>query len=123
MGLLAVVYSGAQFVAAPILGWLSDRHGRRPVLLLSVLGSAVGYYLFAIGGALGQLNVILPALAAADGSMHGCFRRKEITIKSLTKCFKVPKASRAIAEKGDYPHASLTGRVYERILFRLLLVV
>jgi DHA1 family tetracycline resistance protein-like MFS transporter len=51
VGLLAVVYSGAQFVAAPILGWLSDRHGRRPVLLLSVFGSAVGYYLFAIGGA------------------------------------------------------------------------
>ena len=57
VGLLAVVYSAAQFAAAPILGWLSDRHGRRPVLLLSVLGSAVGYYLFAIGGALTWLLV------------------------------------------------------------------
>ncbi len=52
VGLLAVVYSAAQFGAAPILGWLSDRYGRRPVMLLSVLGSALGYYLFGIGGAL-----------------------------------------------------------------------
>ena len=52
VALLAVVYSVAQFSAAPILGWLSDRSGRRPVLLLSVLGSALGYYLFGIGGAL-----------------------------------------------------------------------
>jgi DHA1 family tetracycline resistance protein-like MFS transporter len=52
VGLLSVVYSAAQFGAAPILGWLSDRYGRRPVLLVSVLGSALGYYLFGIGGAL-----------------------------------------------------------------------
>ena len=42
----------AQFIAAPLLGKLSDRYGRRPVLLVSVFGSAVGYYLFGIGGAL-----------------------------------------------------------------------
>jgi MFS transporter, DHA1 family, tetracycline resistance protein len=52
VGLLSVIYSGAQFVAAPILGKLSDRYGRRPVLLLSVLGSAFGYLLFGVGGAL-----------------------------------------------------------------------
>ena len=52
VGLLSVIYSAAQFVAAPILGWLSDRSGRRPVLLLSVLGSAIGYYIFGLGGAL-----------------------------------------------------------------------
>jgi len=52
VGLLSVVYSAAQFAAAPILGWLSDRSGRRPVLLLSVLGSAIGYFIFGLGGAL-----------------------------------------------------------------------
>jgi DHA1 family tetracycline resistance protein-like MFS transporter len=52
VGLLSVIYSAAQFAAAPILGWLSDRSGRRPVLLLSVLGSAIGYYIFGLGGAL-----------------------------------------------------------------------
>lgn len=50
--LLTVVYAAAQFCATPILGTLSDRYGRRPVLLVSVLGSAGGYLLFGIGGAL-----------------------------------------------------------------------
>src|SRR5258706_7615092 len=44
--LLSVIYAGAQFVAAPALGRISDRTGRRPVLLVSVLGSAVGYLIF-----------------------------------------------------------------------------
>jgi MFS transporter, DHA1 family, tetracycline resistance protein len=50
--LMTVIYAAAQFFAAPLLGTLSDRYGRRPVLLLSVLGSAFGYYLFGVGGAL-----------------------------------------------------------------------
>lgn len=52
IGLLAVAYSVAQFFAAPLLGALSDRHGRRPVLVISLFGAAVGYSLFGIGGAL-----------------------------------------------------------------------
>jgi multidrug resistance protein len=52
VSLLTVIYAAAQFICAPILGRLSDRYGRRPVLLISVLGSALGYYLFGIGGAL-----------------------------------------------------------------------
>jgi MFS transporter, DHA1 family, tetracycline resistance protein len=50
--LMMVIYAAAQFFAAPLLGALSDRYGRRPVLLLSVLGSAFGYFLFGVGGAL-----------------------------------------------------------------------
>jgi MFS family permease len=50
--LLSVIYSAAQFLAAPVLGKLSDRWGRRPVLLVSLFGSAVGYLLFGLGGAL-----------------------------------------------------------------------
>lgn len=55
--LLTVIYAGAQFVAAPVLGRLSDRFGRKPVLLLSVFGSAIGYFVFGIGGALWILFV------------------------------------------------------------------
>lgn len=55
--LLSVVYAAAQFAATPILGTLSDRYGRRPVLLISVLGSAAGYALFGMSGALWMLFV------------------------------------------------------------------
>jgi len=50
--LLSVIYAAAQFFAAPVLGKLSDRAGRRPVLLVSLLGSAIGYLIFGFGGAL-----------------------------------------------------------------------
>lgn len=50
--LLTVIYAGGQFFAAPALGKISDRIGRRPVLLLCVLGSAIGYFIFGIGGTL-----------------------------------------------------------------------
>src|SRR5262249_20450893 len=54
---LTAVYAAAQFFAAPVLGKLGDRHGRRPVLLLCLFGSALGYILFGIGGALWVLVV------------------------------------------------------------------
>src|SRR5512147_1532339 len=50
--MLTVIYAGAQFFAAPALGKISDRLGRRPVLLISVFGSAIGYFIFGVGGAL-----------------------------------------------------------------------
>jgi DHA1 family tetracycline resistance protein-like MFS transporter len=52
IGWLATSYSLAQFVGVPALGALSDRFGRRPVLLISLLGSAFGFVVFGIGGAL-----------------------------------------------------------------------
>src|SRR6201995_3447427 len=47
IGLLLASYSFMQFLASPILGWLSDRYGRKPVLLCSLIGSATGYILMA----------------------------------------------------------------------------
>jgi DHA1 family tetracycline resistance protein-like MFS transporter len=52
VGLLALSYSLAQFLAAPLLGRLSDRVGRRPVLVASVLGSGVAYLVFGLATAL-----------------------------------------------------------------------
>jgi DHA1 family tetracycline resistance protein-like MFS transporter len=52
VGILVSVYALCSFLAAPALGALSDRVGRRPVLIFSVLGSAVGFVVFGIGGAL-----------------------------------------------------------------------
>jgi MFS transporter, DHA1 family, tetracycline resistance protein len=50
LGWVIAIYSIAQFMAAPGLGVLSDRIGRRPVLLLSLVGNSFGYLLFALAG-------------------------------------------------------------------------
>ncbi|OKP98508.1 MFS transporter [Paenibacillus sp. P46E] len=50
--LLTSVYALCVFFAAPVLGALSDKYGRRPLLLICLFGSAVGYLVFGIGGAL-----------------------------------------------------------------------
>jgi len=52
VGIITSTYAFGQFIAAPVLGALSDRLGRRPVLLLSLLGSVAGYIVFGAGGAL-----------------------------------------------------------------------
>lgn len=52
VGILGSIYAACAFLAAPALGALSDRIGRKPVLVASVLGSAVGFVVFGIGGAL-----------------------------------------------------------------------
>jgi len=52
VGLIVSVFALCAFAAAPVLGALSDRFGRRPVLLLSLIGSAIGYVIFGMGGAL-----------------------------------------------------------------------
>ena len=47
-GLLASVYALMQFVFAPMLGSLSDKYGRRPVILFSLLGSGLDYFVLAM---------------------------------------------------------------------------
>lgn len=48
MGLLASVYAAMQLVCAPFWGTLSDRIGRRPVLLMGVLGYAITMFIFGL---------------------------------------------------------------------------
>lgn len=57
IGVLAALYAATQFVFAPVLGALSDRIGRRPVLLISIGGSAINYLLMAFAPSLWMLMV------------------------------------------------------------------
>ncbi|WP_242283898.1 MFS transporter [Bacillus cereus] len=50
--LLTSVYAACVFLTAPVLGALSDKYGRRPLLLICLFGSAIGYLVLGIGGAL-----------------------------------------------------------------------
>jgi DHA1 family tetracycline resistance protein-like MFS transporter len=71
LGWLLSAYAICQFIAAPGLGILSDRFGRRPILMICMLGSAVGYLLFGIGGALWVLFLgrIIDGITGANFSV------------------------------------------------------
>lgn len=83
--LLNVIYAAAQFLAAPPLGKLSDRFGRRPVLLLCLLGAAAGYLMFGLGTALWMLflgrliaGITGGSLATASTYIVDVSRREEL---------------------------------------------
>jgi DHA1 family tetracycline resistance protein-like MFS transporter len=56
-GWLSFAYAGAQFFFAPVIGGLSDRFGRRPVLLASLLGLGLDYVFLTLAPTLGWLFV------------------------------------------------------------------
>jgi DHA1 family tetracycline resistance protein-like MFS transporter len=57
IGLLLGCYSFMQFLASPVLGYISDRIGRKPVLLVSLVGSAIGYAVMANAHSLTMLFI------------------------------------------------------------------
>ena len=57
MGLLLALYAAMQFLFSPVLGVLSDRYGRRPVLLVSLAGAAIDYAVMAFAPELWLLVV------------------------------------------------------------------
>ncbi len=52
VGALVAAFSVAQLVSAPAWGWMSDRSGRRPAIIVGLLISAVAYMIFAFAGTL-----------------------------------------------------------------------
>jgi len=57
MGIMLALYSAMQFLFSPVLGVLSDRFGRRPVLLVSLAGAAIDYVIMAFAPQLWMLVV------------------------------------------------------------------
>ncbi len=54
-GLLVASYAAMQLIGAPILGRLSDRYGRRPILLVSIFGTFLGFLLLGFANSLWML--------------------------------------------------------------------
>ena len=69
IGLLAASYSAMQFVFAPLLGSLSDRVGRRPVLVLSLVGSVLAWTVFGLANALWLLFAARMLAGAMGGNL------------------------------------------------------
>lgn len=57
LGVLVASFSIMQFIFAPVMGGLSDRFGRRPIILVSLVGSFAGYLAFALADSLPMLFV------------------------------------------------------------------
>ncbi|NUO78383.1 MAG: TCR/Tet family MFS transporter [Lysobacter sp.] len=74
-GALTALYALMQFVCAPALGALSDRYGRRPVLLFSLAGSALDYLLMACAPWLSLLYLgrAIAGVSGASGSVAGAY--------------------------------------------------
>lgn len=67
--LLSTAYFAAQFLAAPVLGRLSDRFGRRPVLMISQIGTVAAFILFIFAGPLGRVLESLSLPLPVTGGM------------------------------------------------------
>jgi len=74
-GILLALYALMQFACAPVLGALSDRFGRRPVLLVSLAGAAVDYAIMATAPFLWVLYIgrIVAGITGATGAVAGAY--------------------------------------------------
>lgn len=80
VGLLFASFSLSQLVAAPLLGELSDRYGRRPVLIVSLIGTALSFAMLAVA----QSLVMLFAARIVDGLSGGNITTARAYIADVT---------------------------------------
>jgi DHA1 family tetracycline resistance protein-like MFS transporter len=66
VGLLVATYAAASLFGAPLLGRLSDKYGRRPVLLISVIGTMLGFLLLGFAEPVGRTLAAWFSLSSAE---------------------------------------------------------
>ena len=89
VGLLLASYSLMQFIGAPVLGRLSDRYGRRPVLLISQLGTFIGFMILGFANTLLMLFVsrIIDGISGANISTAQAYIADVTDEKNRAKSF------------------------------------
>lgn len=95
LGLLFSAFSLFQFLATPIIGRLSDRYGRKPLLLLSLFGTGVSQILFATAQNIPQLFFarILDGITGGNNSVAQAVIADSLEGKERTKAFGLLGAS------------------------------
>ncbi len=81
MGALVSTYAFCQLISGPILGQLSDRHGRRPLLIVSQAGTLAGFVLLALARQVWLLFIA----RAVDGATAGNLTIAQAYISDVTK--------------------------------------
>lgn len=84
LGLLTAIFPLMQFFATPILGQLSDKFGRRNILIVSLIGTGLGYFLFALGILFRNLPLLFIA-RGLDGITGGNISVAQAAIADITK--------------------------------------
>lgn len=88
-GLLIISFAGFQFLFSPVLGELSDRFGRRPVLLFALFGLGVDYLFHAFAPTIGWLFIgrILAGIAGASFTVASAYIADVSTPENKAKNF------------------------------------
>lgn len=84
LGYLTASYAFAQFIAAPILGQLSDKYGRKPILIISLFGTFLSYLVFVLGIILRNLPLLFIS-RITDGITGGNISVAQAVITDITK--------------------------------------
>lgn len=127
VGLLFASYSVAQMLAAPILGDLSDRYGRRPVLIFSLIGTVVSFAMMAMAGSLAMLFAarIIDGLSGGNISTARAYVGDVTTVENRARGFGLLGAAFGLgfvfgpALGGALSHISYTAPVWGAALVAL----
>src|SRR5687768_3017730 len=87
IGLLFASYSVMQLIFSPVLGGLSDKYGRRPVLLLSIIGTGIGFLVLGLATTVFMLFVgrILDGITGGNISTAQAYIADITTIENRAK--------------------------------------
>jgi DHA1 family tetracycline resistance protein-like MFS transporter len=113
MSALMSVFAACSFLAAPIFGALSDRYGRKIILIISLIGSVIGYVMFGIGGALWILFLgrIIDGLTAGNISTLFAYISDTTEPKERTKWFGYIGSVMGIGKIGGPALGGLLGSI------------
>ena len=84
LGLMIGIYGLMTFISAPILGQLSDKYGRKKLLIISLIGTAIGYLFFAYGIIIKNIPLLFIA-RAIDGITGGNISIAQAAIADVSK--------------------------------------